>query len=200
MNKKLKNIFLIGPSRAGKTTFAKELCKYGYNHLIMDAVIETMAECFPESGIRHGNLESPEFKNFFKSYCKNNFKYGLSYIVDLEVLSPEFAKQLIDKDESIAIYLGYPSITPQEKLNQIRTYDTKFDWTKNLSDAELLSMSNKLIATSKTLKNEAILNDFLFIDTSHNREEKFKNFINANLKQNSTLLYRDISSYDKYER
>ncbi len=200
MDCKLKNIFLIGPSRAGKTTFAKELCEHGYNHLVMDAVIETMAECFPESGIRHGNLESPEFKRFLESYCRNTFKYGIPYIVDLEVLSPKFASTLIDKEESTVVYLGYSSITAQEKLAQVRRYDTRFDWTRNLTDEELLSMFDKLISKSQSIKEEASLYGFTYIDTSFNREGKFKDFINAHLNQKSSLLVRKDESYDKYER
>lgn len=47
--KGLKNIFLIGPSRCGKTTTATFLQEqYGYTHIIMDAVIETMNEVAPE--------------------------------------------------------------------------------------------------------------------------------------------------------
>ncbi len=200
MENKLKNIFLIGPSRAGKTTFAKALCYHGYNHLVMDSVIETMTECFPESGIRHGNLESPEFKRFLESYCRNTFKYGLPYIVDLEVLSPKFASELIDKEESTAIYLGYSSITAQEKLEQVRKYDTKFDWTRNLTDEELLAMFENLIQKSQATQEEAGLYGFTYIDTSFNREDKFKDFINVNLEQRSGLLSRTDKSYDKYER
>lgn len=198
MGNKLKNIFLIGPSRAGKTTFAKKLCEHGYNHLVMDAVIETMAECFPESGIRHGNLESPEFKKFLESYCRNTFKYGLPYIVDLEVLSPEFASNLLDREESTAIYLGYSSITAQEKLEQVRKYDTKFDWTRKLTDEELLAMFEDLIQKSKLIQEEAKLYGFTYIDTSYDRENKFSNFIDANLKNG--LLDRTDESYKKYER
>ena len=106
--KGLKNIFLIGPSRCGKTTTASILQnEYGYTHIIMDAVIETMNEVAPELGIRHGNLESAEFKSFLQSYCKNLFKYTKHNIIDLEVLSPEFAKEMLDSDESTAIYMGY---------------------------------------------------------------------------------------------
>ena len=113
----LKNIYLVGPSRCGKTTTATMLQQeYGYTHIIMDAVIETMSEVAPQLGIRHGNLESEEFRNFLKSYSKNLFKYTKHNIIDLEVLDPSFAKEMIDENESIVIYMGYPSITPEEKL------------------------------------------------------------------------------------
>lgn len=200
MNSNLKNIFLVGPSRAGKTTLASKLRKFGYNHIVMDAVIETMAECFPESGIRHGNLESTEFKNFLKSFCKNHFKYGLAYIIDLEVLNPDFAKELINEDESTAIYIGYPSLTPEEKLEQVRMHDTKFDWTRKLSDDELKEIFRKNIETSKRLREGVLRNGYQFLDVSYNREKIFEDFIENCKQTNNEMLYRDDKSYDRYER
>ena len=198
--KNLKNIFIVGPSRAGKTTLAGKLQSLGYNHIVMDAVIETMAECFPEFGIRHGNLESDEFKTFLRSYCKNSFKYGLPYIIDLEVLAPNFAKEILDEEESTAVYLGYPSITVEEKIRQIRENDTKFDWTRNLSDEELRKTIGANIEDSKKIKIEAEKNGFTFLDASHNREAVFDNFIAENVREGSEFLHRTIQSYDKYER
>ena len=200
MNSNLKNIFLIGPSRAGKTTFAEKLGKMGYNHVVMDAVIETMNECYPELGIRHGNLESEEFNRFLKSYCKNHFKYGLPYIIDLEVLDPKFASEIINEDESTAIYLGYPSLTPKEKLSQIRKYDTKFDWTRNEDDKSLLEMFAKHIAKSKKLQEMAPKYGYEFLDVSYDREKVFNDFIAENTRKGSTFFHRTDKSYDRYER
>lgn len=199
MNSNLKNIFLIGPSRAGKTTLANKLGKLGYNHLVMDAVIETMTDCFPEVGIRHGNLESDEFKKFLISFCKNHFKYGLPYVIDLEVLDPEFAKgSLINEDESTAIYIGYPNLTPEEKLKQVREHDTKFDWTRNESDEDLKETFRKHIEASKILKEKALRNGYQFLDVSYNREEVFNDFIIRSTRENR--FYRSDKSYDRYER
>lgn len=198
--KNLKNIFIIGPSRSGKTTFAGKLQKLGYNHIVMDAVIETMSECFPESGIRHGNLESDEFKTFLKSFCKNSFKYGLPYIIDLEVLDPNFAREMLDEEESTAVYLGYPNITVEEKIRQIREHDTKLDWTRNLNDEELRKTIGANIESSKRYKIEAEKNGFLFLDVSYSREIVFDNFIKVNTREGSEFLQRSTQSYDKYER
>ena len=197
--KNLKNIYLIGPSRCGKTTTAAMLQeKFGYTHIIMDAVIETMSEIAPELGIRHGNLNSQAFQNFLISYSKNLFKYTGANIIDLEVLDPDFAQRLIDKDESEIIYMGYPSITPKEKLEQIRQHDTRFDWTRNLSDEELLVRLEQQIETSKIIQKAASTYGFEFIDTSYDREHVIARRIEEMF--NSGKLSRTDSSYDKYER
>ena len=174
--KNLKNIYLIGPSRCGKTTTATMLQeKYGYTHIIMDAVIEILI-----------------------SYSRNLFKYTKPNIIDLEVLNPDFAQTLIDSDESVVIYMGYPSITPEEKAKQIRQYDTEFDWTRTLSDEELIVTVQQQIESSKRLQKEAHIHDFEFIDTSYNRERIIAKKIEELF--NSGRLYRTDSSYDKYIR
>lgn len=196
----MKNIFLVGPSRAGKTSMASKLTAHGYNHIIMDSIIETMHECFPDLHIEHGQLHSPQFHSFLKSFCQNTFKYTKSNIIDIETLSPEFAKELIDPNESFIIYLGYPSLTSEEKVAQIREHDTKFDWTRNLSDDELKEMVEGHIQKSKTLQAEAQKFGYTFIDTSYNREETISQFIEELFGPKKFLIERDSESYDKYAR
>lgn len=197
--KNFKNIYLVGPSRCGKTSMSTVLQeKYRYTHIIMDAVVETMSEVFPKLGIKHGNLDSEEFRSFLSSYSKNLFKYTKHNVIDLEVLEPNFAKSMINEDESTAIYMGYPSITPEEKMKQIRTYDSEFDWTKNLSDEELIKLLTTHIETSKSLKEKAIKNGFEFIDTSFNREETIVASIEKMI--NSGKLDRTDKSYERYYR
>lgn len=197
--KNLKNIYLVGPSRCGKTTMGIVLQeKYGYTHIIMDAVIETMSEIAPQLEIKHGNLDSEGFKSFLNSYSKNLFKYTKHNIIDLEVLDPSFAKSMINADESIAIYMGYPSITPEEKMQQIRKYDSKFDWTRNLSDEELIKLLTKHIETSKRLQEEAIKYGFEFIDTSFNREKVVIESIERIMSTGK--LDRTDKSYERYYR
>lgn len=201
MNRKLKNIFIIGPSRCGKTSLASKLQKYGYNHIVMDAIIETMNECFPETNIKHGNLDSPEFKKFLKSFCKNNFKYGLPYIIDLEVLPTDFDREFLNEDESSIVYLGYPNISIDEKMRQIREHDTKFDWTRNITDDELKEIVNRNIQTSKKIQEDAKANNYIFLDTSYDRENVFNNFIKTYLEDKENNLFdRTEESYDRYIR
>lgn len=197
--KKLKNIYLIGPSRCGKTATATGLQKkYGYTHIIMDAVIETMSEIAPHLGIRHGNLDSKEFRNFLKSYSANVFKYTKHNIIDLEYMEPSFAKSMINGDESTVIYMGYPSITPEEKLKQIRKYDNEFDWTRNLSDERLIELLRKHIETSKSLREQAIKYGFEFIDTSFNRDKVISETIERMITDG--ILDRTEESYERYYR
>lgn len=197
--KNLKNIYIVGPSRCGKTSTATMLQrKYGYTHIIMDAVIETMNEIAPQLGIRHGNLDSEAFRDFLISYSKNLFKYTKHNIIDLEVLDPSFARTMINDDESTAIYMGYPSITPEEKLKQMREYDSKYDWTRTLSDEELIKLLTFHIEESKRLQEKAVQHGFEFIDTSFNREETIRESIEKMISNGK--LDRTDKSYERYYR
>ncbi len=198
-NIKLKNIYLVGPARSGKTLTATILQQeYGYTHIIMDAVIETLSEVAPILGIKHGALETPEFLEFLESYSRNLFKYTKHNIIDLETFNPQTANSLLNKDESTVIYLGYPNLTPQEKLEQIRKFDTEFDWTRRLSDEELLELLSKHIQTSKRLQKEAEEYGYTFIDTSFNRVAVIAQEIDKLIK--SGTLNRTEKSYERYRR
>lgn len=159
---------------------------------------KTMNEIAPHFGIKHGNLDSDEFKEFLRSYSMNLFKYGKPNIIDVEVLSPSFARELVNDDESIVIYMGYPSITPEEKLQQIRKYDTEFDWTRGLEDEELLEFISANIETSKRLQEEAKEEGFIFIDTSYNREETIAKTFDELCERGQ--LDRTEESYARYAR
>lgn len=197
--KNLKNIYLVGPSRCGKTSTATFLQnEYGYTHIIMDAVIETMRDFAPQLGITHGKLDNEEFIKFLGTYSKNLFKYTKHNIIDIEVLEPTAAKSIIDSDESTVIYMGYPSITPQEKLEQIRKNDTEFDWTRSLSDKELLEFLSTNIEKSKILKEDATKHGFEFIDTSFDREDVISQRIKHMIDEG--VLDRTSESYERYYR
>lgn len=200
-----KNILLIGPARGGKTSTAQILQeKYGYNSIMFDAVVEAIANtpAFSQLGVKHGNLDTPLAKEFIKNLIISSFKYALPgkrhSVFDIEVLLPEYVDSFIDREETVVIYLGYPNITPEEKLSQIRTYDTPFDWTRTVENEELLKILQGHIQTSKELQKEAEKYNFIFIDTSINRESVIMEKIEELM--NNHVLIRDEKSYEKNYR
>lgn len=196
---RVKNVLLIGAARSGKSIFSEKMSKeMGYTHIIMDSIIETFYETFPEIGIKHDESNNPVFNKFLKSYLKNLFKYGFNNIIDMEILSPEVVSEIIDKDETEVIYFGYPSISVEDKFVQIRKHDTEFDWTINLNDIELKELIIKKIELSKQVQKEANKYDITYIDTSYNREITFDNMIKQFKYEN--LLNRSHESFNKYKR
>ena len=71
----MKNIILMGTSRAGKTSLAIELSKkLGYNFISIDSLVYAFGEVYPELGINHSNRDGTSVKNLSKflwAYIKN---------------------------------------------------------------------------------------------------------------------------------
>ena len=80
----------------------------------------------------------------------------------------------------------------------MRKYDSKFDWTRNLSDEELIALLTTHIATSQKVQEDAKNFGFEFIDTSYEREKVIKEYIEKIV--NSGKLDRSPESYEKYYR
>lgn len=63
----MKNIILMGTSRAGKTSLAIELSKkLGYNFISIDSLVYAFGEVYPELGINHSNRDGTSVKNLSK--------------------------------------------------------------------------------------------------------------------------------------
>lgn len=69
-------------------------------------------------------------------------------------------------------YLGYPNTTKEDKLKEIRKYETEEDWTYMKSNAELLSIFDELISLSKKEKVSCEKLGIKYIDVSENLIEK----------------------------
>ncbi len=83
-------------------------------------------------------------------------------------------------------------------MAQMRKYDTRFDWTKNLSDEKSIECLTTNIEKSKRIQSEAKEHDFTFIDTSFNRESVIEECINQLFKSGKLDITKE--SYDRYDR
>jgi len=71
-------------------------------------------------------------------------------------LQPKEVARRIASDEYICVYMGYPNITPEDKLIQLREYGKRNPqcWTNDESDRILLNHLSQFIALSKEQKME----------------------------------------------
>ena len=67
--------------------------------------------------------------------------------------------------------LGYPKLSPKEVLSNVRKYEGKFDYTKVMSDDELLSVVSRHVEYSKEFEEECKNLVLQFYDTSYNRND-----------------------------
>lgn len=182
----MKNIIIIGTSRAGKTTFTKLLNKKINNLMIIRTDLLRIA--FRDTIIKDTSITTSSVKknndyiNFVLSYYKYANMYETDYIkvVDTVDFEPKDYKLF---DNSIFICLGYPKLTEEEVINNWKKYDTDNDWTKNRSYDDLLTHAKRHIKESKYLEKECKKYDIKFIDTSYNREEVLNELVDYVIKE-----------------
>ena len=182
----MKNIIVIGASRAGKSTFTKLLNKEISNLMIIRTDLLRLA--FRDAISKDQNIKTSSLKtnkdylNYVLSYYKYANMYEKDYIkvVDTVDFEPKDYKLF---DNSIFICLGYPNLSIEEVLNNWKKYDTELDWTKKRSDEDLLKHAKKHIEDSKYLQKECEKYQIKFIDTSNNREEVLKEIVNYVIKE-----------------
>lgn len=180
----MKNIILIGASRAGKSTFTKLLNKKINNLTIIKTDLLRLAfrdAICKDKTINTNSLKNnPDYINYILSYYNYSNKYDIDSIKIIDTVDFE-PKDCNLFDNSITICLGYPTITPEEVVANWRKYDTDLDWTKKKSDEELIKIAEDEINKSKRLEEECKKYKINFIDTSYNRNETFKKILEETL-------------------
>lgn len=185
IGKSKKHIIIAGVPRAGKTTICEKLVKsLKYQHLLMDDITISFEESFACTGIIH--TDCWEFRDTSKSLVKfikglvnakgyDKFEYGLTF--DCFHITPQDYNENIDSNRCDIYFFGYPNADIEEKVKQIKKFDTKHDWTYNKSDEFLRDRIITYIEISKWLQHECEKYDLQFIDISKNREQIIDEFV-----------------------
>ncbi len=91
-------------------------------------------------------------------------------LLDTYHLVPEDYIKFINTDKCAIFFVGYPDISPQEKLKEMRTFD-KREENRILTDDELLENLKKKIDESNYLERECKKYHLPFINTSYERDK-----------------------------
>lgn len=176
----MKNIFIAGVARSGKSTLAKKIQKNGdFNHIPLDYFASSLKHNFPETKITSNVvIDSESSKNLSLLLsrviniidCKDE-----KFIIDSAHIMPDDIIKYLDKDKWDIYYVGYPNINVDDKLKQIREYDDDSDWTYKKSDSELREILSKLIEISKKIQSDCEKHDIKFVDTSYDFFEDAEN-------------------------
>lgn len=105
-----------------------------------------------------------------------NSKVDEFFIVDSAHILPEDIINYLDLDKWDVYYLGYPNITPLEKLNEVRKY-ANGGWIHRRNNAELMEILGQLIEISKNIESICDKHSIKFIDTSNKDINKIVNEI-----------------------
>ena len=182
----MKNIIIIGASRAGKSTLTKLLSNKINNIMIIETDILRLA--FRDTIVKDTTIHTSSLKrnadyiNYVLSYYKyaNMYKNDYIKVVDTTDFEPKDFKLF---DNSIVICLGYSKLNEEEVINNWQKYDTDNDWTKYKSKDDLLIHAKKHIKESKYLEKESKIYNIKYVDTSYNRKEKLNELVDYVIKE-----------------
>ncbi len=176
----MKNILILGAARSGKSTLAKMIAeKLGFSIISVDAFISAFQENYADIGFKHHGKNNHLIAPFIASYV-NAITYNFpnsNFVIEGYHITLSDAKKLFGNEFNI-IVLGYPKLSEEQVLANVRRYEGKFDYTKAIPDDELLNIVSHHVEYSQKAETECKTLGIRFYDTSYNREKILDNLLN----------------------
>ena len=168
----MKNIFIGGVAKSGKSTFAKIfLDKARYNHIPLDYFASAFKHKLSDVGITSNVVIDMNSSQKYADYLSRVIEiidcHDELFILDSAHIMPKDIVKYLDRDKWDIYYLGYSNISSKDKFDLIRKYDSSSDWTYKRSDDDLINTLDKLIDLSKEIEKECLEYDIKYIDTSY---------------------------------
>jgi len=165
----MKNIIIGGAARSGKTILSQKISKeFGHSHIPTDAFVGAF-EVFPQCGIAHDGMAfetiCENFEPFLHGFFVNMDYIDIPYIIDSYHITPEIVVQNKWHEQYQVLFLGFPNINLEDKLNHIKQNKNRFDWTEDISEDELRSNIRSLIERSRYFEKECRKLGLQFYDT-----------------------------------
>jgi len=189
MYKVKNNIIIAGVPRAGKSTVSNLISKtYGFHHISMDSIIAGFERCFPELGINtyadmpsidilfHISKKIAPFINAMMESGEYD-EFGNGAVFDVYQLLPEDYTKHIDHSICEIHYLITGDVTPEERFEIQKKYDTPSDYTYYKSDDEIREGCLYIVEQSKLIRDQCIKYGLPYYETSRNRDQVIETFI-----------------------
>ncbi len=191
-----KNVFIMGPGRAGKTTLAKLLNKkYNYSIISIDDIV-TSLEVFDLDISWEGNHveTAKKMAPFLEKYLielseGNKFYDNCKFVIEGTDIDFEHLIPKINKDKYVLIGLTYNKRNKDDMFNIIKKYDTEDDWSYYLNDNKLREYCDYYMEINKFFDKKFKEYSIKTFDTSTNREKVL----------NKALKYIEEEAYGKKE-
>ena len=173
-----KNILIIGPGRAGKTTLARMIHqKYGYSVIRIDDIVTAM-EAFPALEIswdgdatKIATQMAPFLRIYLKELSEGNAFYGgCKTVVEGSDIDFDQLIPYINKRKYLLIGLTYNQVSKEELFLRIRQNDTEDDWTYYLTDAQLEAYCAQFVEKNRFFTEKFKEYSIPAYDTSVDRE------------------------------
>lgn len=183
------NIIISGVPRAGKSTISHILSKeYGFQHVSMDSIIAGFEKCFPNTGVStYQGLSSldtlrvisgkmaPFVRAMLDSGEYDEFAPGM--VLDMYQLLPEDYDKYIRGANCEIVYFITSDVTPEERFQIQKKYDTEKDYTFYKSDEELREGAEYIVEQSLLMKNQCEKYGLPYYETAREREQVFQRFL-----------------------
>ena len=181
----MKDIFIFGCPRSGKTILATELHeKFGYSIISIDSIVDAFEKSMPYVGIGHHNTDFkfehlPKFVAQFYKKLKNDYPNANFVIEGWHVLPKKISKHL-DLKNFITLGIGFPNQDVSLKLKEIRQFTYPNDYCKYLDDKQMIKLIENCKSQSLKIQQECNEMKIEFFDLSNdwdNIQQEIRNFI-----------------------
>ena len=169
----MKNIFIGGVAKSGKSRLASLLCKkHRFNHIPLDYFASSFKHNFPELGINSNVVVDEKSSELLALFISRFIEIVESkddefFIIDSAHILPKDINKYLSPDKWDIYYLGYAMVTPEEKLSEVNRF-VRGGWTSKKSCDELITTFKELINLSGKIKEQCDKNGINYIDTSNN--------------------------------
>ena len=167
----VKHIIIAGCSRTGKTTLSMLFKEMGYIHYKMDTIKRGIYNNFCSNKNDDWKNISPKMAHLIATIineCNSDkIKNKEFYCLDTCHLYPiDIANEKLKN--TVIVFLGYTDLNKNDKLLNIRKYDSDNIWTSSKSDKEILDNIELGIKYSKEVKKQCNNLKIPYFDTSKN--------------------------------
>ena len=167
----MKHILIAGGARCGKTTLALRISKLGFVHYKMDSIKRGIDKNFWDGYQDDWRKVSPHMAKLISvmlnDYNTDIVKDKEYYVIDTCHLYPsDIAKY--DLENTIIVFLIHAKVKIEDKLKQIRKYDSDNVWSSKLDDDEMKYGIELGIDYSKETKKECEELNIKYFDVSKN--------------------------------
>lgn len=183
------NIIVAGVPRSGKSTISHILSKeYGYQHIRMDSIIAGFEKCFPETGINtYQGLSSmdtlrvisgkitPFVRAMLDSVSYDENEPGM--VIDMYQLLPEDYDTYLRGANCDIVYFITSDVTPEERFQIQKQYDTEKDYSYYKSDEELREGAEYIVEQSLLIKEQCEKYGIPYYETARERDRTFQQFL-----------------------
>lgn len=186
-----KYMIITGVPRAGKSKLSAQISRrFGYQHISVDSIIAGFEACFPDTGVNTyqglSSLETlqviskkmaPFLQAMIDSGEYDEQEYGV--VFDMYQLLPEDYVNCIDSERCGVLYLVTGDVTPEERFQIQKEFDTPQDYSYYLSDEERMEGCHYLVEQSILIREQCKKYGLPCYETSRNREQVMESLLSA---------------------